>query len=49
MIRKKIDIGDIVKLTDQIILKKNYAFSDDVINMVHNIWIKLSQRRIKRK
>lgn len=48
MIREKIDITEILKITNEIILKKNFNFSDNEIILATNIWKKLSQRRLNR-
>lgn len=49
MIRAKKDINKILKMTNQKILKENFGFSDEEINLAHNIWTKLSKRRLQRK
>ncbi|MFD2565880.1 Eco57I restriction-modification methylase domain-containing protein [Pseudotenacibaculum haliotis] len=48
MIRNKKDISEILKITNEKILKNNLGFSDNEINMAHSIWKKLSQRRLNR-
>ncbi len=48
LIRNKTNIEDILKITNQIILKEHYGLSDEEINLAHNIWKKLSLRRLKR-
>lgn len=48
MIREKNDIEEIVKITNQIILKENYGLSKKEIGLAHSIWKKLSQRRLNR-
>lgn len=49
MIRAKCDINEILKITNQKILKEKFGFSDEDINLAHNIWTKLSKRRLHRK
>ena len=48
LIRTKTDIEDILKITNQLILKEHYGLSDKEIDLAHNIWKKLSSRRLKR-
>jgi len=48
LIRNKTDIEEIVKITNQIILKEHYGFTQDEITMAHCIWKKLSSRRLNR-
>lgn len=48
MIRAKKDISEILKITNQKILKENYGFSNADIELANNIWKKLSQRRLNR-
>ena len=48
MIRSKKDITEILKITNQVILKENYGLSDDEIEIANNIWVKLSSRRLNR-
>jgi len=48
MIRKKIDISDILSVTNKKILKDNFGLSDDDIVLADNIWKKLSRRRLNR-
>ena len=48
LIRNKTNIEDILKITNQIILKQHYGLSDEEIDLAHNIWKKLSSRRLKR-
>lgn len=48
MLREKTDILEILKYTNQIILKDNYGFSDEDIDLATSIWIKLSERRKNR-
>jgi adenine-specific DNA-methyltransferase len=49
MIRARTDINEVLKITNQRILKENFGFSDEEISLIHNIWTKLSKRRLQRK
>lgn len=48
LIRNKTYIEDILKITNQVILKQHYGLSDAEIELAHGIWKKLSSRRLKR-
>jgi len=48
MIREKKDISEILKITNQKILKENYGLSDSEIELADSIWKKLSKRRLNR-
>lgn len=48
MIRLKKDITEILKLTNQKILKENFGFSKTDIELANGIWKKLSNRRLNR-
>jgi adenine-specific DNA-methyltransferase len=48
MIRAKKDISEILKITNQKILKENFGFSDSEIELADSIWRKLSKRRLSR-
>lgn len=48
LIRDKKDIEEILKITNQVILKELYNFTQKEINIAHNIWKKLSSRRLNR-
>lgn len=48
LIRKKTPIQDILKITDEIILKKHFGFTDKEVTIANNIWKKLSSRRLNR-
>lgn len=48
LIRSKTDIEEVLKTTNQIILKDHYSFSQKEIDLSHNIWKKLSARRLNR-
>lgn len=47
-IRNKTNIEEIVKITNEIILKQNYGLTDKEIEIAHRIWKKLSTRRLGR-
>ena len=48
LIRNKTDIEDILKITNQIILKEHFGLTQKEINLAHGIWKKLSSRRLNR-
>ncbi len=48
LIRDKTDIEDILKITNQVILKEQYGLTQKEIKLAHNIWKKLSNRRLNR-
>ncbi len=48
MIRNKTDIEEVLKITNQIILKEHYGLTQKEINLAHSIWKKLSARRLNR-
>ena len=48
MLRDKKDISEILKITNQKILKENYNFTDKEIELVDGIRTKLSRRRLNR-
>ena len=48
MIRNKKDISEILKVTNQKILKDNFGLSSSDIKIAENIWRKLSARRLNR-
>ena len=48
MIRDKKDISEILKITNEKILKDNFGFSDSEIELADSIWKKLSNRRLNR-
>ncbi len=47
-LREKQSIHDILKYTNQVILKETFGFSDSDIQIADNIWRKLSERRLNR-
>lgn len=48
MIRDKSDISELLKITNKKILKDNFGFSNDEIQLADNIWKRLSKRRMNR-
>ena len=48
LVREKSSIDKLLAMTNQIILKKHYGLTDGEITMAHNIWKKLSSRRLNR-
>lgn len=48
IIRDKKDISQILKITNQKILKENFGFTDSEIELVDSIWKRLSKRRLSR-
>jgi len=48
LIRDKTDIEDVLKITNKIILEEHYGLTPREIELAHNIWKKLSQRRLNR-
>ena len=48
MIRQKKDISELLKITNQKILKANFRFTDTEIELADSIWKKLSMRRLNR-
>jgi adenine-specific DNA methylase len=48
MMRDKKDIDQILKITNEQILKKGFGFTDKEIELADSIWKKLSTRRLNR-
>lgn len=48
LIRDKIDIEEVLKITNEVILKQHYGLTDKEIELAHSIWKKLSKRRLNR-
>jgi adenine-specific DNA-methyltransferase len=48
LIRNKTNIEDVLKITNQIILKEHFGLTQREINLAHSIWKKLSARRLNR-
>lgn len=48
LIRAKTNIGEVLKITNQIILKDHFGLTQNEIKLAHGIWEKLSSRRLNR-
>ncbi|MCG3167675.1 MAG: Modification methylase Eco57IB [Bacteroidia bacterium] len=48
LIRAKTDIEEVLKITNQIILKEHFGLTQKEIKLAHSIWKKLSSRRLNR-
>jgi len=48
LIRKKTNIEDVLKITNQVILKEHFGLTQKEIKLAHSIWKKLSMRRLNR-
>jgi adenine-specific DNA-methyltransferase len=48
LIRDKVNIEDILKITNEVILREHYGLTQREINIAHRIWKKLSARRLNR-
>jgi len=48
LIRDKTDIEEVLKITNEVILKQHYGLTDKEIELAHSIWKKLSKRRLNR-
>jgi adenine-specific DNA-methyltransferase len=48
LIRNKTDIEEVLKITNQVILKEHFGFTQEEIKLAHSIWKKLSYRRLNR-
>jgi adenine-specific DNA-methyltransferase len=48
MIRGKKDISEVLKITNEKILKDHFGFSNSDIDLADSIWNKLSKRRLNR-
>lgn len=49
LIRNKTGIEEVLKITNQIILKEHFGLTQKEINLAHSIWKKLSSRRLNRR
>lgn len=49
LIRNKTDIEEVLKITNQVILKEHFGLTQDEIKLAHSIWKKLSYRRLNRR
>lgn len=47
-IRNRTDIEDVLKITNQVILKEHFGLQQKEIKLAHGIWKKLSARRLNR-
>jgi len=48
LIRDKTDIEEVLKITNEVILKQHYGLTQKEIDLAHSIWKKLSKRRLNR-
>ena len=48
LIRDKTNIEEVLKITNQIILKEHFGLTQKEIKLAHSIWKKLSSRRLNR-
>jgi adenine-specific DNA-methyltransferase len=48
LIRNKTEIEDVLKITNQVILKEHYGLTQNEVELAHSIWKKLSYRRLNR-
>jgi len=48
MMREKKSIDEILKITNEIILKQHYGLTQKEVDLAHSIWGKLSKRRLNR-
>jgi adenine-specific DNA-methyltransferase len=48
LIRNKTDIEEVLKITNQVILKEHFGLTQEEIMLAHSIWKKLSYRRLNR-
>lgn len=48
LIRNKTSIEEVLKITNQVILKEHFGLTQKEINLAHSIWKKLSSRRLNR-
>jgi adenine-specific DNA methylase len=48
LIRNKADINNVLKITNEVILKEHFSLSQKEIAIAHRIWQKLSSRRLNR-
>jgi hypothetical protein len=48
LIRTKADIEEVLKVTNQTILREHYGFTQKEVKLAHTIWKKLSARRLNR-
>lgn len=48
LIRTKTNIEEVLKITNRVILREHFGFTQKEIDLAHNIWKKLSYRRLSR-
>lgn len=48
LLRNNVDIEEILKITNEVILKKHFNLTQKEISIAHGIWKKLSSRRLNR-
>lgn len=48
LIRNKTNIDEVLKITNQVILKEHYKLTNKEINLANSIWKRLSSRRLNR-
>jgi len=48
MMRAKKSIDDILKITNEVILKQHYGLTQKEVDLAHSIWGKLSKCRLNR-
>jgi len=48
LIRNKVSIEEVLKITNEIILKKQFGLTQEEVDLAHRIWKKLSLRRLGR-
>ncbi len=48
LIRNKTEIEEVLKITNQVILKEHFGLTQEEIMLAHSIWKKLSYRRLNR-
>ncbi|WP_113923566.1 Eco57I restriction-modification methylase domain-containing protein [Cognataquiflexum aquatile] len=48
LIRNKVDIEEVLKITNEVILKNNFGLTEREVELAHSIWKKLSYRRLNR-
>ena len=46
--REKKGIDEILKITNEVILKQHYGLTQKEVDLAHSIWGKLSKRRLNR-
>jgi len=48
LLRNKTNIDEVLKITNQVILKEHFGLTQKEIKLAHSIWKKLSARRLNR-